>query len=56
MEREGGCVIGGNACSANGEDGEDFYSTFTQPFLKNIGRRSRNDGSREFIPLFHNPQ
>ncbi len=28
---------------------------FLQTFLENIDRRSSNDGSRELIPVFHNP-
>ncbi len=35
--------------------GKDFCPHFLQPFLENIGRRSCNDGSRELIPVFHNP-
>ncbi len=38
-----------------GEMGKDFYPNFLQPFLENIHRRSCNDGSRELIPVFHNP-
>ncbi len=39
-------------CSVNGGDGERLLSNFLQPFLD---RRSCNDGSRELIPVFHNP-
>ncbi len=38
-----------------GEMGKDFYPNLLQPFLENIDRRSCNDGSRELIPVFHNP-
>ncbi len=38
-----------------GEMRKDFSPNFPQPFLENIDRRSRNDGSREPIPVFHNP-
>ncbi len=38
-----------------GEMGKDFCPNFLQPFLENIDRRSCNDGSRELIPVFHNP-
>ncbi len=34
---------------------KDVCPNFLQPFLENIDRRSCNDGSREFIPIFHNP-
>ncbi len=29
--------------------------TFLRPFLKNIDRRSYNDGNQELFPVFHNP-
>ncbi len=35
--------------------GKDRCPNFLQPFLENIDRRSCNDGSREIIPVFHNP-
>ncbi len=38
-----------------GEMGKDFCLNFLQPFLENIDRGSCNDGSRELIPVFHNP-
>ncbi len=38
-----------------GEMGKDFCPNFLQPFLENIDRKSCNDGSRELIPIFHNP-
>ncbi len=38
-----------------GEMGKDFCPNFLQPFLENIVRRRCNDGSRELIPVFHNP-
>ncbi len=37
------------------EMGKDFCPNLLQPFLENIDRRSCNDGSRELIPVFHNP-
>ncbi len=39
-----------------GEMGKNFTPIFFQPFLENIDRRSCNDGSRELIAVFHNPQ
>ncbi len=41
---------------AMGEMGKAFCLNFIQPFLENIDRRSCNDGSRERIPVFHNPR
>ncbi len=38
-----------------GEMGKGFCPNFLQPFLENIDRRSCTDGSRELIPVFHNP-
>ncbi len=35
--------------------GKDFCPNFLKPFLEKIDRRSCNDGSRELIPVFHNP-
>ncbi len=40
---------------SRGEMGKDFCPNFLQPFLENIDRRSCNLGSRELIPVFHNP-
>ncbi len=37
------------------ELGKDFCPNFLQPFPENIDRSSCNDGSRELIPVFHNP-
>ncbi len=37
------------------EMGKDFCPNLLQPFRENIDRRSCNDGSRELIPVFHNP-
>ncbi len=34
---------------------KDICPSFLQPFLENIDRRSRNGGSRQIIPLLHNP-
>ncbi len=36
------------------EDRGDFCPKLIQPFLENIDRRKRNDGSRELIPILHN--
>ncbi len=41
--------------SKGGEMGKDFCPNFLQPFLENIDRRSCNNGSRELIPVFHDP-
>ncbi len=38
-----------------GEIGENVCPNFLQPFLKNIGKMSCNNGSRELIQLFHSP-
>ncbi len=46
----------GDERSVNGEMGKDFCPTFLHPFLENIDRSSCNDGSRELIPVFHNPR
>ncbi len=35
--------------------GKDFCPNILQPFLENIERRNCNDGSRELIPVFDNP-
>ncbi len=45
----------GVSVQAMGEIGKDFCPNFLQPFLENIDRRSCNGGSRELIPVFHNP-
>ncbi len=45
----------GNECSVNGEIGENFCSNYLQSFLEYIDKKSCNDESREFIPVFHNP-
>ncbi len=39
----------------SGGDGDRFLSELSLTFLENIDRRSCNDGSRELIPVFHNP-
>ncbi len=46
---------GGVSVQSMGEMGKDFCPNVLQPFLENIDRRSCNDGSRELIPIFHNP-
>ncbi len=51
----GGRGKGGMSVQSMGEMGKDFCPNFLQPFLENIDRRSCNDGSRELIPVFHNP-
>ncbi len=45
----------GETVQSMGEMGKDFCTNFLQPFLENIARRSCNYGSRELIPVFHNP-
>ncbi len=50
-----GKEMGGASVQSMGEMGKDFCPNFLQPFLENIDRRSCNDGSRELIPAFHNP-
>ncbi len=47
--------IGEMSVQLMGEMGKDFCPYFLQPFLESIDRRSSNDGSRELIPVFHNP-
>ncbi len=39
----------------NREMRKDFCLNFIQPFLEHIDRKSRNDGSRELMPLFYGP-
>ncbi len=39
-----------------GKMGKDFSPSFSQPPLEHFNRRSCNDGSRELIRIFHNPQ
>ncbi len=52
----GGGYGNGEMCVPSiGEMGKDFYANFLQPFLENIDRGSCNDGIRELIPVFHNP-
>ncbi len=57
MGRGGGVgeMGGGGSGQSLGEVGKDFCPNFLQPFFENIDRRSCNDGSRELIPIFHNP-
>ncbi len=38
-----------------GEMGKDFCPNVLQPLLENFDIRSCNEGSRELIPIFHNP-
>ncbi len=50
-----GWVEGGFAnMEINGGD-EISAQTFFDPFFENIDRRSCNDGNRELIPVFDNP-
>ncbi len=48
---EKGCV----SVQSLGEMGKDFCPSFLQPLLENVDRMSFNDGSRERVPVFHNP-
>ncbi len=36
-----------------GEMGKHVCPNFLQSFVENIDRRSRNDGNKELIPVFH---
>ncbi len=47
--------MGRGGVGERGEMGKDFCPNFLQPFLENIDKSSCNDGSRELIPVFHNP-
>ncbi len=40
---------------SRGEMGKDFCPKFLQNFLENIDSRGCSEGSRELIPVFHNP-
>ncbi len=51
----GGTGGGWVSVQSTGEMEKDFRPNFLQPFLETIDRRSCNDGSRELIPVFHNP-
>ncbi len=46
---------GGVSVQSVGEMRKDFCPKFLQPFLESIDRGSCNNGSRELIPVFHNP-
>ncbi len=46
---------GGVSVQSMGEMGKDICLNFLQPFLEIIDRGSCNDGSRELIPVYHNP-
>ncbi len=46
---------GGVSVQSMREMGKDFCPNFLKPFLEKIDRRSCKDGSRELIPVFHNP-
>ncbi len=52
----GGREKGGMSVQSMWEMGKDFCPNFLQSFLENIDRRSCDDGSRELIPVFHNPR
>ncbi len=51
-ENRGGVKM---SVQAMGEMGRDFFPNFLHPFLENIDRRGRNNGSRQLIPVFNNP-
>ncbi len=59
----GGVQVGWGMDKGNGkmsiqsmeEMGKNFCPNVLQPFLESIDRRSCNDGSRELIPVIHNP-
>ncbi len=46
---------GGMSVRSMGEMGKDFCPNVLTPFLGNIDRRGCYDGSRELVPVFHNP-
>ncbi len=48
--KQGVCKQELGECSVNGGDGKLSTTVF-----ENLDRRSFNDGSRELIPIFHNP-
>ncbi len=57
---DGWCAggMGGNeemSVQSMAEMGKDFCKNLLQPLLENMNRRNRNDGSRELIPVFHEP-
>ncbi len=59
---DGWCAIGmgeqGNgemSVQSKGEMGKNFCQNFLLPILEYIDKRSCNDGSRELILIFHNP-
>ncbi len=47
--------IGEMIVQSMGEMGKDFSPNCLQPVLENIDKRGSQDGSRELIPVFHNP-
>ncbi len=47
----GGKGIGEMRFQSMGKMGKDFCPNFLQP----LDKRNCNDGSRELIPIFHNP-
>ncbi len=51
----GGREKGSVRVQSVGEMGKNFCPNVPHPFLENIDRRGWNDGSRELIPVFHNP-
>ncbi len=55
MGREGENGIREMNVQSMEEMGKDFYPNFLQPHLENVDRRICNDGSREPIPVLHNP-
>ncbi len=51
----GGVQLGEMRFQPIGKMGKNFCLHFLQPFLANVDWRNCNHGSREHIPIFHNP-
>ncbi len=53
----GGEGVGGISVQSNiiREMGKGLYPNLSQPFLENINKGSRNDGSRKLIPISDDP-
>ncbi len=45
----------GESYQSVGKMGKGVFPNFLQPLLENFSGNSCNDGSRELIPIFHNP-
>ncbi len=45
----------GDECSFNGGDEKRPLPNFLQPFFENLSSKDCYDGSRDIIPVFHNP-